>query len=84
MPWFLVFFSGFLIANVLSYFVLSDGHGVGGFQDAIKRIGFPFVFWEEGGLAWRLEFRFPVLMTNLEIGLIGSSVGAFLVSRLKP
>src|SRR5438046_3306666 len=41
------------LANALSYYVLTDAPGA---ADAIRRAGFPFLVWEEGGFAYRYHF----------------------------
>jgi len=38
------------IANVLSYFVLSDGFGIRVGNDGIIRAGWPFLVFERGGI----------------------------------
>jgi hypothetical protein len=46
----------FVLANFLSYFALSDFHGIGRVYDGMKRVGWPFLMFEEGGFVWRREF----------------------------
>lgn len=40
----------FGIVNGISYYVRTD---IVGAADAIRRVGFPFLVWEEGGFAYR-------------------------------
>jgi hypothetical protein len=42
-----------LFGNVLSFFLLSDGHGINPGNDGIIRLGWPFVLFERGGFGYR-------------------------------
>ncbi len=75
---FLVSFSIFICANVLSFIILSDGHGMPWLKvnDGIRRMGFPLLFWKEGGFAYRNEFNRGSFMADAAIafgvsGIVG-------------
>lgn len=55
----------FVVLNAVSYFVLSDFHGVGRVYDGMKRIGWPLLMFEEGGFVWRREFHLKAALGNL-------------------
>jgi hypothetical protein len=64
----------FTVANILAAHLLSDCGlpavlGLGSCSDAIVRIGFPLVFFEQGGFAYRSGFNLPFLLLDLFIGL---------------
>ena len=75
------YFKGFLIGlciffllTILAAHLLSDCglpalFGLGGCADAISRVGFPFVFFEQGGFAYHSNFNLPILILDLVIGL---------------
>lgn len=46
-------------------------------QDCLKQLGWPFVFFEEGGIAWRRNFDSIALCWDIAIALIVSAVWAF-------
>jgi len=66
----------FLVANLLSIHIRSDAglfEAIGltnSFMDDIRRIGFPFVFFEEGGFVHRRVVRFLALFLDLSIGFV--------------
>jgi len=60
----------FGLANVVSYFVRTDGSGA---ADAIRRAGFPFLVWEEGGLSHRHSFSQLALWGDIAVA-IGAGV----------
>jgi hypothetical protein len=64
----------FLFANLIAAHLLSDCGlpavlGVDYCADDIVRTGFPLVFYEEGGFAYREMFNLPYLLLDLFIGL---------------
>lgn len=62
----------FLLITAISYFALSDGYGLPGVEDGLTRVGFPFLFFERGGLAFRSEFSI--------IAFIGDVLAAFVLT----
>lgn len=72
----------FLILNLLSYFLRSDMFGMPGGHDTIKRVGFPFLFYEEGGFAYRHYFGWEKLILDGAIGVLMSVVGALVWTKL--
>lgn len=72
--WFLIGLSIFLLLNILASALSSDCglpalFGLGGCADAISRIGFPFVFFEQGGFAYHSSFNLPVFIIDIAIGI---------------
>lgn len=47
----------FAASSGISYLVLSDGFGLPGVRDGIRRVGAPLSFWESGGFAYHETFR---------------------------
>ena len=78
---FLASFGIFLLANLASYFWRSDGHGVQNGYDGVNAIGFPFLFYEEGGMVWRRYFHLVPCLKDLAIALSASAWVAWLLSR---
>ena len=73
----------FLAANLLATHLRSDCGlpalvGRSACADDIRRAGFPLLFWEEGGFAYRRTFNPPALFLDLSVGL-GFAVSAGLV-----
>ena len=68
----------FVVANVISYFVLSDGHGVRIGNDGIQRAGFPLLIWERGGFVYRHTFSALGLASDFAV----AAVAGILVSAL--
>ena len=63
----------FLLANLLAAHLLSDCglpsvFGLDYCSDDIARAGFPLVFFEEGGFAFRSFFNVPYLLFDIFIG----------------
>ena len=71
----------FLAVNLLSYFYWSSPHGT---QDGIRAIGFPWVFWEAGGFAYRNEFHLRPFIANLITAGAFSTAGGMLAARKAP
>ena len=70
---FLIGLSVFILLNILAAHLFSDCglpalFGLGGCADAISRVGFPFVFFEQGGFAYRSNFNLPIFILDLVIG----------------
>ena len=64
----------FILANILAAHLLSDCGlpallGTDSCADDIARSGFPLVFFEEGGFAYRSIFNLPYLLLDIFIGL---------------
>jgi len=62
---FLVAFGLFLVGNIVSYFLLSDGYGVRQVNDGIIRVGWPFVIFERDGFSYREEFYIKAAALDL-------------------
>lgn len=79
----------FIAINLLSVHLASDCglpavFGRDSCADDIARAGWPMVFYEEGGFAYRFEFNLRVLLLDLAIGIIWASVlGWFMARRAK-
>lgn len=70
---FLIGLSIFILANGLAAHLLSDCGlpallELSACADDISRVGFPFVFFEQGGLAYRSEVNWLLLVLDLVIG----------------
>lgn len=79
LKWFLIGLSIFILLNILASALFSDCglpalFGLGGCADAISRVGFPFVFFEQGGFAYHSSFNLPVFILDIVVG-IGVSLG---------
>ena len=75
---FSITFAAFRLLNGLSYFVLSDGYGVLKVYDGVVRIGFPFVIFERGGIAYQEYFHADSLGPNMLCSLmLAGSVSFF-------
>ena len=64
----------FLLANLLAAHLLSDCGlpavlGMDYCADDIARAGFPLIFFEEGGFAYRSIFNLPYLWLDIFIGV---------------
>ena len=64
----------FILVNILAAHLLSDCGlpavlGVDSCADDIARAGLPFIFFEEGGFAFRSIFNLPYLLLDIFIGL---------------
>ncbi len=71
---FLIGLAVFLLANLLAAHLLSDCGlpavlGMDSCADDIARAGFPLVFFEEGGFAFRSIFNLPYLLLDIFIGI---------------
>jgi hypothetical protein len=78
----------FLLANLLAAHLLSDCglpavFGRDSCADDIARAGFPFIFLEEGGFAFRSIFNLPYLLLDLLIGFGMGFLGGFVFHRYK-
>lgn len=64
----------FILVNILAAHLLSDCGlpailGTDSCADDIVRTGFPLIFFEEGGFAFRSIFNLPYLLLDIFIGL---------------
>lgn len=85
---FLIGLSIFILLNILASALFSDCglpalFGLGGCADAISRAGFPFVFLEQGGFAYRSIFNFPIFILDLVIGFGIAGMTGYYMSRNK-
>ena len=71
----------FVVTCAVSYLLRSDGHGLPGVQDGIRRLGFPLVIWEEGGFAYRQTFSSVALIGDFLIAVIAGMLISVLYSR---
>lgn len=67
------------VANVISYYVRTDMPGA---ADAIRRAGFPFLIWEEGGISYRYHFSHAALWGDIAVALCASAAAGVLVHRV--
>jgi hypothetical protein len=77
----------FLAANVLAAQLQSDCGlrgmlGIAGCADDIRRAGFPLVFWEEGGFAYRNIFSTGALAADICVGVVVSLAAGWAAQRL--
>jgi hypothetical protein len=49
--------------------------------DDIRRAGFPFIFWEEGGFAYRQIFQPAILAVDLGLALAVSAAAGWVMQR---
>jgi hypothetical protein len=70
----------FVVANAISYFVLSDGHGVGIVNDGMQRAGFPWLFWERGGFVYRHTFRSATFAADVGVASVGGVLVYWIVT----
>lgn len=78
----------FILANILAAHLLSDCGlpailGAGPCADDIARAGFPLIFFEEGGFAYRSIFNLPYLLLNIFIGLGFGTLSGFIARWLE-
>ncbi|MBI5966060.1 MAG: hypothetical protein HY863_21475 [Chloroflexi bacterium] len=83
---FLIGLSIFILANILAAHLLSDCGlpavlGMGFCADDIARAGFPLIFFEEGGFAFRSIFNPPILLLDIFIGLGFAALCGFIAQR---
>jgi hypothetical protein len=69
----------FGVANVISYYVRTDMPGA---ADAIRRVGFPFLVWEEGGIAYRYRFSQAALWGDVTVAVCASAAAGVFVRRV--
>ena len=85
---FLIGLSIFILLNLLAAHLFSDCglpalFGLAACSDDISRAGFPFVFFEQGGFAYRSNFNFPIFILDLVIGVGIATMTGFYMSRNK-
>jgi len=68
------------LANVISYYVRTDAPGA---ADAIRRAGFPFLVWEEGGFAYRYHFSHAALLGDIAVAVCLGSVAGVALWRFR-
>jgi ABC-type antimicrobial peptide transport system permease subunit len=76
----------FILVNLLAAHLLSDCglpavFGKDFCADDIVRAGFPLIFFEEGGFAYRIIFNLPNLLLDIFIGLGFSIICGFIAHR---
>jgi len=80
---FLIGLSIFILLNILATHLSSDCglpalFGLSACADDVSRAGFPFVFFEQGGIAYHVTFNLPFLILDLIIGIgIAVFIGIF-------
>ena len=77
----------FILANILAAHLLSDCGlpallGAGPCADDIARAGFPLIFFEEGGFAYRSIFNIPYLLIDIFIGFDLATFSGFIARWL--
>jgi hypothetical protein len=77
----------FLLANLLAAQLLSDCGLVAVFgrsacADDIARAGFPLVFMEQGGFAYRRIFNLPYVLWDVFIGLDFAVICGFIARKI--
>jgi hypothetical protein len=80
---FFVCFGFFLLVNILSYFWRSDGYGIYRVDDGFKAVGFPFLCYLEGGIAWRRDLYAMAVFQNAALAVGLSAFGAWFYSKLR-
>ena len=73
----------FAVANGVSYFVFSDGHGVQTVHDGIQRAGFPWLFWERGGFVYRHTISAAAFAADLAIAAVAGILLSVLYWRVR-
>jgi hypothetical protein len=73
----------FILVNLLAAHLLSDCGlpavlAAGFCADDIARAGFPLVFFEQGGFAYRSIFNLPYLLLDLFIGFDFATLSGFI------
>ncbi len=73
----------FILVNLLAAHLLSDCGlpavlGADSCADDIVRAGFPLIFLEQGGFAYRSIFNLPYLLLNMFIGLDFATLSGFI------
>jgi hypothetical protein len=73
----------FILVNILAAHLLSDCGlpallGTDFCADDIARAGFPLIFFEEGGFAFRSIFNLPYLLLDIFIGLDFATLCGFI------
>jgi hypothetical protein len=73
----------FFVANAVSYFAFSDGHGVRTVADGIQRAGFPRLFWESGGFVYRHTFSTAAFAADLAVAVVAGILVSVLYQRVR-
>ncbi|MEP7356715.1 MAG: hypothetical protein ABI847_05710 [Anaerolineales bacterium] len=82
-------FLAFLAVNVLAAHLQSDCGlrgvlGIAGCADDIRRAGFPWIFWEDGGFAYRHIFSPGLLAADGAVGMAASLIAGWAARRWWP
>lgn len=83
---FLIGLSVFILANFLAAHLFSDCGlpallGLSACADAISRLGFPFVFFEQGGYAYHSDLNLIPLVLDLIVGIGFSAFLGFYTNK---
>lgn len=78
-----VVFGLFIGINTVSFFVLSDGHGVQTVEDGFQRAGYPLLFWERGGYVYRQAFSLVAFATDFLVAAGAGILVTLLYGKLK-
>ena len=78
----------FILANIFAAHLLSDCGlpailGADSCADDIARAGFPLIFFEEGGFAYRSIFNLLYLLFDIFIGLDFAALSGFIARWLE-
>jgi len=78
----------FILINLLAAYLLSDCGlpavlGMSFCSDDIARAGFPLVFFEQGGFAYRSIFNLPSLLFDIFIGIAFAILCGFIARWLE-
>lgn len=76
----------FILANIIAAHLSSDCGlpavlGTDSCADDIARAGFPLIFFEEGGFAFRSIFNLTYLLFDIVIGLAFAALSGFIARR---
>lgn len=73
----------FMLGCTASYLFRSDGFGLPGVQDGIRRFGFPFVIWEQGGFVYRQYFSIAAVLVDFAVAAVAGVLISVLVRRIR-
>jgi ABC-type antimicrobial peptide transport system permease subunit len=85
---FLIGLFGFILINIFAAHLLSDCGlpallGTDFCADDIARAGFPLVFFEQGGFAFRSIFNLPYFFLDLLIGIVFAALCGYIAHWLR-
>jgi hypothetical protein len=83
---FLIGLFSFILVNLFAAHLLSDCGlpailGMDSCADDIARAGFPFIFFEEGGFAFRSIFNIPYLFLDILTVIVFAALCGFIAQR---